>query len=61
MSDSFLCGSKGCSPYPGFPPVCPKANGRFDYQVREAIWRNCATVVVWEFRPPSTVMIWPVT
>ena len=27
------------------------------YQVREAIWRNCATVVVWEFRPPSTVMI----
>ena len=30
------------------------------YQVREAIARNCATVVVWEFRPPSTVMIWPV-
>ena len=27
-----------------------------NYQVREFSWRNCATVVVWAFRPPSTVM-----
>lgn len=27
-----------------------------NYQVREFNWRNCATVVVWAFRPPSTVM-----
>lgn len=32
-----------------------------NYQVREPMARNWATVGAWEFRPPSTVMIWPVT
>lgn len=31
------------------------------YQVREPIARNWATVGAWEFMPPSTVIIWPLT
>ena len=31
------------------------------YHVRELIARNWATVGAWEFKPPSTVMIWPLT
>ena len=33
---------------------------RSNYQVREAMARNWATVETWEFRPPSTVTTWPV-
>ena len=57
---------KGTLPLPGLLRREKRASFFFltedvFYQVRERISRNWATVVTWEFNPPSTVMIWPVT